>query len=178
MVHWLFPRTTFFLYSSSSHLTMPKIEFFMTRRYFGKTLIYGVTGSEINNQWSFQLFSLDIGQATTSKKKSFSIDPDKFGYTIFHFPSKISILTLNERHIWWSKKTKLSLPRHSILRRIDWKNKIPKWVYNKRFYCLSKKREQESKRSQSYLFVRNIFIFFQYQLWVYCKMLVRIYWWF
>ena len=46
---------------------MPKIEFFMTRRYFGKTLIYGVTGSEINNQWSFQLFSLDIGQATTTK---------------------------------------------------------------------------------------------------------------
>ena len=46
---------------------MPKIEFFMTRRYFGKTLIYGVTGSEINNQWSFQLFSLHIGQATTTK---------------------------------------------------------------------------------------------------------------
>ena len=54
----------------------------MTRRYFGKTLIYGVKGSEINNEWSYQLFSLDIGQVTTTKIDMKKVILDRSGKEI------------------------------------------------------------------------------------------------
>ena len=51
----------------------------MTRRYFGSTLIYGVTGSEINNQGALHLFSLDIGQVTTTKIDVKKVIFDRYG---------------------------------------------------------------------------------------------------